>query len=90
MLRHRFAELKFLGVKQEVLGAWGQYDAVPMKFGSREVGCWGEYWSVKCMFVSSHCESHYMCFFLLGKNVAYDKAICYLGALGGFVPMDEK
>ena len=61
-----------------------------MKFGSREVRCWGVYWSVKFNFVSSHCEPHYVRLFLLGPNAADNTDICDLGALGDFVPVDEK
>ena len=61
-----------------------------MKFGSHEVRCWGGYWSVKCKFVSSHCELHSVRLLLLGINVAVNTAICELVALGDFVPVDEK
>ena len=61
-----------------------------MEFGSSEVGCWGGDWPIKCKFVSSQCESHYMHIFLLGPNVADNTTICDLGALGDFMPVDEK
>ena len=61
-----------------------------MKFGSHEVGCWVEYWSIKGKFISYHCESHYVHLFLLGPNVSENTAICDLGALGDFVPVDGK
>ena len=61
-----------------------------MKFGSREVGCWGGDRYIKFKFVSSHCESHYVCLFLVGLNVADNAAICDLGALGDFMNVNEK
>ena len=61
-----------------------------MKFGSHEVGCWGGDLSAKGKFVFSHCELHSVCIFLMGLNVADDTAICDLGTLGDFVPVDEK
>ena len=80
--------MKVLDEKYEVLGDWGWYDAVPMNFGIFEVRCWSGDWSVKFNFVSSHCEFHSVCFFLLGTNVADNTDICDLGALGYFVPVD--
>ena len=61
-----------------------------MKFGSHEAGCWGGDLSAKGKFVFSHCELHSVCIFLMGLNVADDTAICDLGTLGDFVPVDEK
>ena len=90
MLCHWVFEVKVLDVDHEVIVAWFQYHAVPMKFGCCEVGCLGGYWSVKFKFVSSHFELHAASLFLLGPNVAYDEAVCDLCALGGFVPVDEK
>ena len=90
MFRNWSVEVKVLDINHKVLGTWGQYDAVPMMFGSHEVGFWGGEWSVKCKFVSSHCESYYVCLFLMGPNVADNTDICDLGALGDFVPVDEK
>ena len=79
-----------LDVNHEVLGSWGRYDAVPMKFGSHEVGCWGGDLSAKGKFVLSHCELHSVRLFIIGLNVADDTAICDLGALGYFVLVYEK
>ena len=90
MLHHRVVEVKFPDVYHEVLGTWGQYHAVPMKFGGCEVGFWVEYWSFKCKFVSSQCESHSRHLFLLVKNVADDADIYDLGALGDFLPVNGK
>ena len=61
-----------------------------MNFEGYEVGFWVVYWSVKCKFLSSHCYSHYVRLLLLGPNVVDDAAICDLGALGEFLPVDEK
>ena len=90
MLHNCIVEVKVIDINHKVLGAWSQDHAVPMQFGGGEVGCWGGDWSVKCEFFSSHCESHYVRLFLLGPNVADDAAICKLGVLGDFVPVDEK
>ena len=69
MLYHQFVELKVLDFNNYVLDAWGQYDAVPMKFGGCEVRCWGREWSVKSKFVSSHCELHSVRLFRMGHNL---------------------
>ena len=61
-----------------------------MQFGGGDIGCWGVYWSVKYEFISSHRESYSVHLFLQGPNVADDAAICDLGVLGDFVPVDEK
>ena len=90
MLCRCIVELKVLDVEHKVLGTGGQHHAVPIKFGDCEVRCWGGDWSIKCECVSSHCELHYVNIFLLGLNVTYDAAICDLGVLGDFVPVDEK
>ena len=90
MLCHCAAEVKVIDINHEVLGAWGQDHAVTMQFGGGDIGFWGGDWSVKCDFVSSHCESHYVRIFLLGPNVADDAEIFDLVILGDFVPVDEK
>ena len=90
MLHHFVVEVNFLDVEHKVLGSWGRDHNVPMQFGGGEIGCWGGDRSVKCEFVSSHCESHSVRIFILGLNVADDAAICDLGVLGDFVPVDEK
>ena len=61
-----------------------------MKFGGCEVGCWGGDWFFNCEFFSSHYDSHYVRLFLLGSNIIDDVVIYDLGALGDFVPADEK
>ena len=61
-----------------------------MQFGGCEFRCWGGDWSVKCGFVSSRFESHYVHIFILRPNVADNAKIFDLGLLGEFVPVDEK
>ena len=90
MLLHDVVSVNVLDVSHKVLGAWGQYDVVPMLFSGGEIGCWGGDWYVKGESVSSHSKSRYIRLFLLGPNVADDAAICDRGVLGDFVPVDEK
>ena len=61
-----------------------------MNVGSLEVECWGGDYSVKGKFVPSNCMLHYMRLFLLGMNASEDTDISDLGALGDFVPVDER
>ena len=90
MLQHQVVEVKFLDFNYELLDAWCIYDAVPMKFGSRDVGYWGEYCSVKCNFISSHCESHSVRIFILWPTITDDMDIFDLGALGDIVHVYER
>ena len=90
MLRHYVVEVKFIDVDHEVLGAWGQDDAVPMQFWGGDTRFWGGDWYVKGDFVSLHSKSHSVSIFLLRPNVADDAEICDLGVLGDFLPVDEK
>ena len=76
MLCHDVVKIKVPDVNQEVPGAWGRYDTVPMQFLGGDIGCWGGDWSVKGESVSSHSESHSVRFFLLGPYFADDAAIC--------------
>ena len=88
MIHHCLVEVKFINVNHEVLEAWGRDHAVPMHFGGGEVVCWSGDWSLKCEFVSSHCESHCARLFIMGPNVADDAAICEPGVLGDFLPVN--
>ena len=41
-------------------------------------------------FVASHCELHYVGFFLMGYDIAYSAAVGNLAVLGKLVFLDEE
>ena len=90
MLIHWVVEVEVLEINHYVLVAWDWYETVPMNFGSREVGCWGGDWSIIGKLISYHCKLHSVHLFLLGMNATDDRAICDLGALEYFEPVDEE
>ena len=47
------------------------------------------YWDIVGEFFASHCDAHYVCFFLLGADVVYDAAVGDLSVSGNFMSVDK-